>query len=163
MVEVEIARSGIVLLVELPIIERNAHGVEEPMPTCPFAFTRNSDVVAEPLLLVEDAMSKSVFCEPKASWRVSFANGEDVPIPTLPLASTVKSEVVAEPEALVEDAISKRFMRDPKVPCSAKREAALDVPIISEPSEVILFDEKKLVLVALVAVAKVAERLLKLD
>ena len=41
------------------MIERNAHGVEEPMPTWPFEFTRKSEVVADSFTLVEEAISNS--------------------------------------------------------------------------------------------------------
>ena len=48
-----------------PAMESFAHGEEVPIPTFPLARMVKSEVVAEPEALVEDAMSKSVSCEPK--------------------------------------------------------------------------------------------------
>jgi hypothetical protein len=58
---------------------RDALGFAVPIPTLPFAATRKSDVVADPLLFVEDAISKSGCREPKFPCTVSFAYAVEVP------------------------------------------------------------------------------------
>ena len=79
----------------------------------------------------------------------SSANGDEVPMPTLPADEILKNDVVAEPAKLVDDATSNSGKSEPGVPCSENFAIAVDVPTINCPSAVMMFDAKKLVVVAL--------------
>ena len=55
-------------------------GEDVPIPTLPLARIVKSEVVAEPLLLVDEAMSKRRCCEANAPCRESLAYAVVVPI-----------------------------------------------------------------------------------
>ena len=62
------------------MVEEESAMSELGMVTRPFASTRNSDVVAEPMEFVDEAISKRGTTEPKVPWRASLAHGVEVPM-----------------------------------------------------------------------------------
>jgi hypothetical protein len=62
-----------------PTRERREPGEVVPIPMLPFALMRKRVEVAEALLFVEDAISKSGVCEPFVFMIESFAHGVVVP------------------------------------------------------------------------------------